>query len=193
MTGCLTSTCSDETFFRKAACGSHPTTKNSRFASFFSAVATAGRCWYLSNSSRFTTAFARLRIQGGGSQTNLLTPVSSIDGESERRNRSGLDVVGDEAALPGQAYGTDRARQPAHTWEHPEGSTRRAPVNPGPAVSRRMSSGSPSDSLLEPPYQRFGLSSAGGTASVGRRDTTPSTARTAVASPWRASSTVGTG
>src|SRR6266849_10292721 len=53
------------------------------------------------------------------------------------------------AALPKGAYGTVDSGHLAHTWEHRGRTKRRAPVNPGPAISRSMRSGSPSDSLLE--------------------------------------------
>ena len=80
MTGSMTSIFSTEDFISNAACGSQPTTRNSRFSRFFSSVATAGRCWYLmaiafvcrprfvifaSSSSMVTTSFPRLRTQTG--------------------------------------------------------------------------------------------------------------------------------
>ena len=47
MTDFETSIFSTEAFISNAASASHPTTRNSRFDSFFSAVETAGRCAYL--------------------------------------------------------------------------------------------------------------------------------------------------
>jgi recombinase-like zinc beta ribbon protein len=75
MTGSKTSIFSTEAFISNAACGSQPTTRNSRFSRFFSSVATAGRCWYLmAIAFVFTVPSRRTASRIGSSSTTPTRP-----------------------------------------------------------------------------------------------------------------------